>query len=261
MENSMDPVHLEWLHGYWGVHAEREKARRSGKEPAIFPTQPRAHQKIGFDTFEYGIIKRRVVEGTTEEDIGWKAGHPVIFPQILFVGSIVSGSLQYRVPVDDETTMHYTWFFYRPGPGGNVPEQDSIPYWYVPLYEPNGRLIEDLVNHQHFVAWVTQGGIADRSLEKLGESDRGIILYRKILAEQMAIVEDGGDPMGTVRDPVVNENIELPLERWQALSHPARLVAYGPTQAGEPAANVSNIEKILATWAGETPWIEPAAAR
>src|SRR5690606_35564862 len=57
MENSLDPVHLEWCHGYWGVYQEQEKARRLGKEPEIFPTVPRAHKRIGFDTFEYGIIK------------------------------------------------------------------------------------------------------------------------------------------------------------------------------------------------------------
>jgi len=140
-----------------------------------------------------------------------------------------------------------------------MPQQDTVPYWYVPLRDETGEIIPDLVNHQDFVAWVTQGVIADRSKEKLGESDKGIILYRKMLQDQMAIVDDGGDPMGTVRDPAVNQNIELPLERWQALSHPGRLVNYGPTQAGEPAENVANIVKILSTWANETPWVEPAS--
>jgi 5,5'-dehydrodivanillate O-demethylase len=184
--------------------------------------------------------------------------HPVVFPQILFVGSIVTGSLQYRVPVDDTHTMHYTWFFYRPGPGADkslLPQQDSTPYWYVPLYDESGVLIPDLVNHQGFVAWITQGAVADRSHEILGESDRGVIMYRKMLDQQMAIVEDGGDPLGTVRDAKVNQCIDLPLERWQALSHPARLASYARTQAAEPLENISNIEKILKTWANETPWV------
>ena len=69
MENSMDPVHLEWLHGYWGVRQQQDKAVRMGlAEADTFPTVPRKHQKIGFDVFDYGLIKRRVVEGTTEED-------------------------------------------------------------------------------------------------------------------------------------------------------------------------------------------------
>ncbi len=255
MENSMDPVHLEWCHGYWGVYQEAQKAKRAGKEPEIFPTMPRKHLKIGFDQFEYGLIKRRVVEGTTEEDTDWKVGHPLIFPQILFVGSVVNGSLQYRVPVDDTHTMHYTWYFYKSAPGAEKPQQDRIPYWQVPLFHPDGRLIEDLVNHQDFVAWITQGAIADRTKEKLGQSDRGVIMYRQVLEEQLAIVADGGDPMGTVRDAAKNKAIELPLERWQALSNPARLLDYGATQAGETPDLQDQIRRILATWSESTDWV------
>ena len=256
MENSLDPVHLEWCHGYWGVYQQAEAAKAEGREPETFPTIPRKHLKIGFDTFPYGIIKRRVVEGTTEDDTDWAVGHPVIFPQILFVGSVVNGSLQYRVPVDDTHTMHYTWYFYRSAPGKEVPvKQDTIPYWYVPLFDEKGVLIPDLVNHQDFVAWITQGEIADRTQEKLGESDRGIILYRKLLEEQMSLVEDGADPMGTIRDAKVNENVELPLERWQALSHPARLMDYGATQAGETPDMMDQIRRVLATWAEDTTWV------
>ena len=39
MENSVDPVHLEWLHGYWGVHQQREKIRQRGGAPDV--TAPR----------------------------------------------------------------------------------------------------------------------------------------------------------------------------------------------------------------------------
>jgi len=118
MENSLDPVHLEWLPGYWGVRQQQDKAVKLGlAEADSFPTVPRRHQKIGFDLFDYGLIKRRVVEGTTEDDHDWAVGHPVLFPNILFVGSVVNCTLQYRVPVDDEHTMHITWFFYRAAEG------------------------------------------------------------------------------------------------------------------------------------------------
>jgi len=115
-------------------------------------------------------------------------------------------------------------------------------------------LIADLVNHQDFVAWVTQGTNADRSREKLGESDKGIILYRKLLRDQMDIVADGGEPMGIVRDPKVNENIELPLERWSNLAHPARLGVYTAAQAARPMTHEDAIRRVVATWAAETPW-------
>ena len=130
----------------------------------------------------------------------------------------------------------------------------------MPIYEPDGRLIADLVNHQDFVAWVTQGPNADRSAEKLGESDKGIILYRKLLRDQMDLVADGGEPMGTVRDAAANENIELPLERWSNLAHPARLGKYTPAQAGRPDSHVEALQRLLSTWANETPWaVKPMA--
>ena len=37
--------------------------------------------------------------------------------------------------------------------------------------------------NQDFVAWVGQGAIADRTGEHLGESDRGVIMMRKMMPE------------------------------------------------------------------------------
>ncbi len=54
-------------------------------------------------------------------------------------------------------------------------------------------------------------------MEHLGESDKGIILYRKLLEEQMAVVQDGGDPLGTIRDPGKNERLSIPQEGWDAM--------------------------------------------
>ncbi|MCH7481838.1 MAG: aromatic ring-hydroxylating dioxygenase subunit alpha [Chloroflexi bacterium] len=256
MENSLDPVHLEWLHGYWGVWQRQEKARAQGSDAGVFPTIPQPHKRIGFDVFDYGIIKRRITGDTDESHNDWRVGHPIMFPATLFVGSATNCSLQFRTPVDDTHTLHITWYFFRAAPGHTEPPQDVIPHWNVPLHEPDGRLIADLVNHQDFVAWITQGPNADRSREKLGESDKGIILYRKVLKEQMEIVADGGEPMGIVRDPAVNECIELPLERWSNLSHPDRLAKHTPSQAGRPEDHVESIQRVLGTWAGQKPWTE-----
>ena len=262
MENSLDPVHLEWLHGYWGVRQQHDKAVRLGlAKPDEVGILPKRHQKIGFDVFDYGIVKRRVTEGIDETHGDWAVGHPVMFPQILFVGSSVRCSMQFRTPVDDENTLHVTWFFYRAAPGQAVRPQRTIPYFDVPLYGDDGRLIEDLVNHQDFVAWITQGEIAPRHREHLGESDRGVILYRKLLAEQMAVVADGGEPMGVVRDEGENECIRLPLEHWPAMNNPARLARFTPAQAGQSADHLREIESFLRPWAEAPPWQEAAAAR
>lgn len=256
MENSLDPVHLEWLHGYWGVWQRKQAAVRKGEEADTFPTIPQPHKKIGFDVFDYGIIKRRITGDTDETHNDWATGHPIIFPQILFVGSAVSCSLQYRIPVDDENTKHITWYYFRAAPGETLEPQERTPHWTVPLFEEDGRLISELVNHQDFVAWVTQGTNADRSKEKLGESDKGIILYRKLLRDQADIVADGGEPMGMIKNEELNQNVELPLERWSNLAHPKRISTYTAAQAGRPLSHEETIQRVLSTWANETPWAQ-----
>ena len=247
-ENSLDPVHLEWLHGYWGQMQRREASRKSGNPPTVAPIVPKSHKKIGFSTFEHGIIKRRIAGDATEEDNDWKVGHPALFPNILYVGDMVRCNFQYRVPVDDTHTNHITWFFYKGAPSAPQPKQEKVPYWYVPLYDSEGRLIPDLVNHQDFVAWITQGPNADRTIEKLGESDRGIIMFRKQLREQMDIVADGGDPMNVFRDREKAKHIELPLERWPGLQSADRLGIYINAQADEPPGQVEHIQMVLDAW-------------
>jgi 5,5'-dehydrodivanillate O-demethylase len=60
---------------------------------------------------------------------------------------------------------------------------------------------------------VTQGPIADRTIENLGSTDRGITLYRRMLLRELKKVEAGEDPICVLRDPSQNEIIELPLEK------------------------------------------------
>ena len=109
MENSMDPDYLKGLYGYWGVYQEKTKAERSVRPIEIFPTDPKSHKKIEFDPFEYGIIKRGVAGGTTEDDSDWKTGHSVDcpFPQILFVGSIVT-AMRGPEPFGSRPLISYT---------------------------------------------------------------------------------------------------------------------------------------------------------
>ena len=53
---------------------------------------------------------------------------------------------------------------------------------------------------------------SDLTAERLGTSDKGVILYRGVLMEQMEKVSRGEDPMGTVRDSERNRMIEIPRE-------------------------------------------------
>ena len=103
--------------------------------------------------------------------------------------------------------------------------------------------------NQDFVAWMGQGPIADRTKEHLGESDRGVILFRKRMLEEAAVVARGGDPKAVVRDPSKNH-------RAAPAPHPrgarrARCVrADGPRpmvfHAGQPREIVEDMQRVWA---------------
>jgi 5,5'-dehydrodivanillate O-demethylase len=213
MENSVDPVHTEWLHGKLYEFIQE----KNGVKVAI----SKHHVKIGFDEFEYGIIKRRLLEGQSEDVSDWKDGHPVVFPTILAVGSGGGWWKQYvfqlRVPMDDTHTMHLWYHAYIPPAGSDVPRHllDDVAYYEVPIRDEKGEYMLDFIHVQDIMAWETQGPIADRSREALGWSDSGITLYRKMLRREMKKVQEGKDPMNVIRDPAKNGVIELPLEKFK----------------------------------------------
>lgn len=257
MENSLDPVHVEWLHGRFADYVLERLGRPELKRKFYRPGGGAgngvgdrwAHEKIGFDEFPYGIIKRRVVAGRTEQDPEWRIGHPVLFPNILRVGS----NFQYRVPVDDTKTLHIWFTAYPQPPGAEVPRQDTIPFYTVPLpMDEQGAAEWALLDNnsgQDIMAWITQGPIADRSQEKLGESDKGIILYRRMLRQQLALVEASGEPMNVFRDPEQNRCIELP---WEGRDDPWAYMQKGiMRRTGQAGKYAPILREMVARYEGE----------
>jgi 5,5'-dehydrodivanillate O-demethylase len=202
MENSLDPTHSEWLHSWYTYYL------RHGHSQADDGGFPQArHAKIGFDVFDYGIIKRRYYKGGSEADNDWAIGHPVIFPNMLKV----SNDFQIRVPVDDEHTVHYLYSVIS-YPGVVAPIQDVVPVYDFPIFKEDGEILTDWVLQQDMMAWITQEPINDRTVENLGVADQGIILYRKILDEMMTRVESGEDPLGVFRANDPDEQINIPID-------------------------------------------------
>jgi 5,5'-dehydrodivanillate O-demethylase len=211
MENSLDPVHTEWLHGH---HYEFLK-EQEGIKVAISTR----HLKIDFKEFQYGMTKHRLLEGHSEDGDDWKVGHPIVFPNMLAVGNGDEKSRYYsfqmRVPVDDTHTMHLWFNAYVPPQGVEVPKHllEKVHTYEVPFMDDKGEYIVDNVDGQDMMAWISQGAIADRSLENLGATDKGIVMYRRMLKREMQKVQAGIDPMGIVRDSARNERIDLPNEK------------------------------------------------
>jgi len=196
MDNSFDPAHFEHLHGMYGNYT----MKKLGMPPMLNPAK---HLEIDFEVFEYGIYKRRLLEGDPLDNPDWTVGHPVLFPNILAQGNSERMSFQFRVPVDDTHTHDVIIDATRPKPG----EAAKPPMVrHDPLtFDGAGRIIATYINRQDEMAWVGQGEVTDRTTEHLTTSDKGILLFRKVLQEQMEKVARGEDPLGVVRDPEKNE--------------------------------------------------------
>ena len=208
MDNAADPVHFEYLHAVYGNY----QLKKLGRPPAMTAGR---HVKIEFDRFDYGIMKRRLLEGEPADVDDWTTGHPLLFPNILAVGSASAPTLQYRVPIDDTNTIQYAYRT-KTREGGAAPRPTSVKH--SRLFDEAGRIIGDNIQKQDMTGWVGQGAISDRTQEHLAASDKGVILYRKMLIEQMEKVERGEEPMAVIRDRSENEPmIDIRRERraWQ----------------------------------------------
>jgi 5,5'-dehydrodivanillate O-demethylase oxygenase subunit len=212
MENSADSAHLEILH----------QTSIGGDKQAVNTTRGFIDdvEMYQYHTTDWGaLIKTRTYKnGKTDE-------HPLIFPNILRVGD----RTQIRVPMDDYHTHHFAVSF-EPSANGEIIEEDDLPTNTMePFKEPVDALYPEAkfrikeVPEQDYMAWETQGRIADRTKEHLSFADRGVVLYRKMLKESIQKVERGEDPWGLQRDPdhaTIDTNLDESLV-WEQVGRPA----------------------------------------
>jgi 5,5'-dehydrodivanillate O-demethylase oxygenase subunit len=241
-ENSIDPVHFEWTHNNWTT-------RLAGEEGPYVPT----HMKLAFEEFEHGFVYRRLRGSETEDNVMWTTGRVTLWPNAFFLGH----HFEWRVPIDDTHTLSVLWVFSLvPSEQGEY-VQEKIPSWYGPLRDAEGRWITSHVANQDFAVWVGQGAITDRTREKLGQSDKGIVQMRRRFFEELDAVQAGAEPKGLIRDPAQNHCIALPsacagevasgLTRAELDAHPL----LGPYlrdffgQAGQPSEVTEAYEKAI----------------
>ena len=199
MENSVDPAHLFWLHGDTAHLAPRVKKYAEQHE---------------FIPFEFGINKRRTSLPVGRAERPLVDEHPLLFPTILrHVAPYEHGkghrhNLQIRVPVDD-THIQVFRVNFVPSDVERSPAEVPVPFRYSQLKMGLREYDMRMVSAQDSMAWETQGPVTDRTQERLGVGDEGIILFRKMLKEQIENVHRGLDPIGLIRDPEKNRIIEL----------------------------------------------------
>lgn len=122
--------------------------------------KPGSHQKIGFDLFEYGIIKRRVIAGETDESPNWRIGHP----NILRVGT----GFQFRVPVDNYNTLDVYYSAHLVAPDQMV-KQETIPFYEVPVPtdDEHGRRTAQATKYSPVLRGLVEKERGGRALKQL----------------------------------------------------------------------------------------------
>jgi len=218
MENSVDPSHLYWLHGDTAHLAQ---------------TVDRYEEEHEFIPFEFGIMKRRSTPGKKPGGGRQIDQHPLIFPntlrhvfRTLKTDNKVRHNVQIRVPVDDAHTQVYVVYF-EPNDTDHSPASGDAPWEFFALRDERGQYRLEHVLVQDAMAWETQGAVTDRTLEHLGVGDEGVIVFRKLLKEQIERVQQGKDPLGIIRNPERNRIVEFNVinERIGLIGNPQQRVA------------------------------------
>lgn len=240
----MDPVHLEWLHVYYTSY----RNALNGRELSFLPTSIRT-ARIGFDKTSFGIVRRRIIDGNNEGHKDWAVGHPMMFPNFNYSSAGIHEFIQYRVPSDDTHTLHVTCYSYSPAPGHEAPKQAHVPFRYEPTRNMDGEPHLDFILDQDMIAWESQGSVADRTKEHLGESDRGLLMFRKLLKDQINLVADGGVPLNVFHTYAGAAELEEPqIEHLNFGQSQAELVRkFVQIEAGTSRAAV-DIRDVLSTW-------------
>ncbi len=203
-ENAVDPWHLQILHQDQPRSTQRPANTTRGYVDDI--------ESSDFYLTSFGIMKKRVYKNGKIEE------HPMIFPTHLR-----TGSMWLRTPIDDTHTMHLTIGFQKNEDGSTVDprtEEPEVTYLQPVKDPPNALHPEARFNFyapwgqiltQDIVMWETQGPVSPREGERLATSDKGIVMLRELMFQEIEKVQRGLDPLGVIRDPnhaIIDTNLE-----------------------------------------------------
>ena len=240
LEGGIDTSHSSFLHNNDLSDASRLRSRSTAPIVEVEPT-----------AYGYTYSSQRIL---SEEEGKYVRTYHYVMPFHQLRGNQVTTSGSYNmpkvaghcwVPIDDENTMVFNWTYTwgdEPLSEAQRALRGSGNEMHVDIDASNGfrsyrnrdndwmidRQMQRTqnftgivgVNTQDRALQVTMGTIADRSLEKLGTTDRAIIVARKLLLQAARTVEDGGDPPGSHDEYYGLRAIDrvLPMdEPWQSL--------------------------------------------
>jgi 5,5'-dehydrodivanillate O-demethylase len=210
-ENTADSVHTYYVHGHLSklLNLPAQYAGTYFYRPIV---------EYDWSLSEWGVEKSITYGGDNPEI---EVRPPLIFPNILRIPEGPVEAMHFRIPIDDERTR-IIWVGLMPKesqiplPAG---EDADVPYEYsADTALPDGEFDMSTFYGQDRAVWETMGTTVDRTAEILGASDRGVVMYRRMLAEQIDRVERGEDPtIAVVTDPAKNRIIafESATQPWR----------------------------------------------
>lgn len=185
-ENLVDPFHVVVLHSTFS-------GTQFVDAMALMP-------QVSWETVELGVKTtsvRHLEDGSVFRRIS-QAGMPTLrvipSPRVGKYGRVES--LGWILPIDDGHFRIYVV--------GRVSEPGELARMRS---RQNGKLWEDLTEQEHqqspgdYEAMISQGTFAKHSEEHLVTSDRGVVMLRKYLQNQLEAVARGDNPAGVSFDP------------------------------------------------------------
>ena len=186
-ENVVDPFHVPVLH-----------ASFSG---AQFSMAMAAMPEVAFERSPRGVTVRatRKVDGKTFHRVT-EAVIPTlrVVPNPRVAQFTRVESIGWVLPIDDTSFRIYVAGRSKhPGDLGRMRSKFEGKFWWDMTEEEHQRHPGD------YEAQVGQGPITIHSEEHFAQSDRGVLMIRRMLQDQIDIIEAGRDPIGVTFDPNV----------------------------------------------------------
>jgi nitrite reductase/ring-hydroxylating ferredoxin subunit len=225
LEVGIDPAHASWLHKYF---EDEDPAANYGRQfrgtpadsslPITKVLREYDRPEIRVERTEYGM-RLQTLRRLSEAQAHIRVTN-VLFPQAFVIPMNAEMTItQFHVPVDDTGCYWYSIFtsFGAPVDKATMRNQRLRTYPapdYKPIFgranawgfnaeEQRTRTFTgmgmDINIHDQF-ACESQGRIQDRTKENLGSSDKGIVLYRRILVDAIRKSEAGETPLMVVDD-------------------------------------------------------------
>jgi phenylpropionate dioxygenase-like ring-hydroxylating dioxygenase large terminal subunit len=270
LEVGMDPAHASFLHRYaedddpdagYGKPFRGASANSNWPITKVLREYPRPD--IDVENTDYGlrIVSTREIDAALTHVRVTNIAFPNAFIIPLSEHMTIS---QWHVPVDDTNNYWYAIFTSFTGPVDKKQMRDQrLAQYDLPDYRSKRNRANDYgfdpdeqkratytgmgfdVNAHDQWAIESQGRIQDRTREHLGQSDKAISAYRRILRAQIEATLTGGKPMMAIdetaarnmRGPIAVDGLArgvAPAEFWKTLDRQRRDAA--PWRSDPPLA-------------------------